>query len=402
MRVTIVGTGYVGLVAGACFAETGNDVICVDINEARVAGLKKGIIPIYEPGLSDIVIRNTSKGRLHFTTSLQEGVEASQVIFIAVGTPQDEDGSADLTHVLGVADEIGRFMNEPKVVVDKSTVPVGTAEKVKQAIEAVSKFKVDVVSNPEFLKEGAAIDDFLRPDRVVIGVESENSETVMRELYTPFVRTNNPIIVMDVASAELTKYAANAMLALRISFMNEIANLCEAVGALIRTAADKGVSMLMAEAAENANDYQKSVIIQKINKRFPEGISGKRFAVWGLAFKPKTDDVREAPALTVCRELLAGGASIQAYDPEAMGTFEQALTPHPSITFTQSNYDALKGADALVICTEWNEFRNPSFDRVRKLMNNPIIFDGRNILSRTEMKRLSFEYYPIGRTAVVG
>jgi UDPglucose 6-dehydrogenase len=437
MRVTIVGTGYVGLVAGACFAETGNDVICVDINEARVAGLKKGIIPIYEPGLSDIVIRNTSKGRLHFTTSLKEGVESSQVIFIAVGTPQDEDGSADLTHVLGVAEGIGRFMNEPKVVVDKSTVPVGTAEKVKQAIEAVSKFKVDVVSNPEFLKEGAAIDDFLRPDRVVIGVESENAEAVMRELYTPFVRTNNPIIVMDVASAELTKYAANAMLALRISFMNEIANLCEAVGAdvdkvrigigtdarigmpflfpgigyggscfpkdvkaLIRTAADKGVSMLMAEAAENANDYQKSVIIQKINKRFPEGISGKHFAVWGLAFKPKTDDVREAPALTVCRELLAGGAFIQAYDPEAMGTFEQALTPHQNIVFTNTNYDALKGTDALVICTEWNEFRNPSFDRVRTLMNKPIIFDGRNILSRTEMKRLSFEYYPIGRTAV--
>ncbi len=438
MNIAVVGSGYVGLVAGACFAETGNDVICVDIDEKKVERLKKGEVPIYEPGLDDLFKRNLQSGRLKFTTSLKEGVEASEVIFIAVGTPQDEDGSADLTHVLAVARGIGQNMNGPKIVVDKSTVPVGTAKKVRAAIEAVSKFPVHVVSNPEFLKEGAAIDDFMKPDRVVIGVDSEEAAEAMKNLYAPFVRTNNPILVMDVPSAEMTKYAANAMLATRISFMNEIALLCERVGAdinsvrlgigtdsrigmpflfpgigyggscfpkdvqaLIRTGKDNGVELKVSVAVEEANFRQKKVIVQKMLEHFKtDTFQGMTFAIWGLAFKPKTDDVREAPALVVCEELLQRGAKIQLYDPEAAETFRAKFGERLGVTYTATNYDALNGADALVVCTEWNSFRQPNMPRMKTLMKSHLIFDGRNIFERKVMRAEGFTYYPIGRPPV--
>ncbi len=437
MKLAVVGSGYVGLVAGACFAEHGNRVICVDINEDRIERLKQGDIPIYEPGLSDLVVRNTKQGRLSFTTSLKEGVENSQVIFIAVGTPQDEDGSADLSHVMEVARGIARNMNEPKIVVDKSTVPVGTGAKVRAAIEEITDHRVDVVSNPEFLKEGAAIEDFLKPDRVVVGVSSEAAESAMRELYEPFVRTGNPILVMDVVSAELTKYAANAMLAARVSFMNEIALLCERIGAdiskvrvgmgtdsrigmsflfpgigyggscfpkdvqaLIRTGKDYDLELKIPIATEEVNRRQKSLMVQKIKSRFgAEGLAGKSVAIWGLAFKPRTDDVREAPALTVCRELLNLGASLQVYDPEANDTFANAFGASDKIEYATSSYSALEGADMLVICTEWNEFRNPDYEKMSELMKSKLVFDGRNILSRREMKAHGFAYYPVGRPA---
>lgn len=437
MKLAVIGTGYVGLVAGACFAEYGNDVVCVDINEDRINALNRGEVPIYEPGLADLVINNREKGRLSFTTSIQDGIEVSDVIFIAVGTPMDEDGSADLRHVLAVARDIGTYMNGYKIVVDKSTVPVGTGALVEKTIRELTKHEVDVVSNPEFLKEGAAIEDFLKPDRVVIGTSSDRAAGVMNELYEPFVRTGKPILNMDVASAELTKYAANAMLATRISFMNEMALLCEAVGAdvnhvrvgmgtdsrigmsflfpgvgyggscfpkdvraLIKTASDHEVNLKIPVAVEDVNDRQKAVLSDKIFERFGRDLTGREFAVWGLAFKPRTDDVREAPALTVCRELIRAGASIRAYDPEAMDTFDRAFGTDPSIVYTRTNYDALKKADALVICTEWSEFRNPDYSRMLDSLKNPIVFDGRNILSRKELAKLGFEYYPIGRPAV--
>jgi UDPglucose 6-dehydrogenase len=438
MNVTVVGSGYVGLVAGACFAENGNDVICVDIDKAKIEALNRGEIPIYEPGLSDLITRNVKTSRLKFTTSLKDGVEASEVIFIAVGTPQDEDGAADLTHVLNVAKGIGTHMNGPKIVVDKSTVPVGTAKKVRDAITALTKHPVHVVSNPEFLKEGAAIEDFMKPDRVVIGVDSDEAARVMKDLYAPFVRTNNPILIMDVVSAEMTKYAANTMLAVRVSFMNEIANLCEKVGAdidqvrigigtdsrigmsflfpgmgyggscfpkdvqaLIKTGIDFGTKLKLAIATEEVNRFQKTTMTSKILAHFgKENVKGKVFAVWGLAFKPRTDDVREAPALVLCKELLELGATIQAYDPEAMDTFEQKLGESPNLVYTKTNYDALKMVDALVICTEWNEFRNPNFNRIKDLMRNKVIFDGRNIFDREEMKELGFVYYSVGRPSV--
>jgi UDPglucose 6-dehydrogenase len=438
MNVTVVGSGYVGLVAGACFAESGNDVVCVDNDPRKIERLKAGEIPIYEPGLEDLVKRNFREGRLTFTTALKDGVESGQVIFIAVGTPQDEDGSADLTHVLAVAKGIGQFMNGPKVVVDKSTVPVGTAELVRKTIAAETKHEFEVVSNPEFLKEGAAIDDFMKPDRVVVGVPSEKAGAVMRELYAPFVRTNNPILVMDVPSAEMTKYAANAMLATRISFMNEIANLCERVGAdvdsvrigigtdsrigmsflfpgigyggscfpkdvqaLIRTAKDFGVSLEVAQAVEAVNKAQKSTVSARLKSHYgPTGVRGKTFAVWGLAFKPKTDDTREAPALTVCDEILALGGSIRAYDPEAVESFKERFGEPNGMAYVSNNYAALEGADALIICTEWSEFRRPNFARMRDLLRAPVIFDGRNLFSRKEMAAVGFTYYSVGRPAV--
>ena len=437
MNVTVVGTGYVGLVAGTCFADSGNDVTCVDKDERKVAALRNGEIPIYEPGLSDLVQNNVEEGRLNFTTSLQEGVERSEVIFIAVGTPQDEDGSADLSHVLDVARGIGRYMNGPKIVVDKSTVPVGTAGKVREAIAAFTKYPFEVVSNPEFLKEGAAIEDFMKPDRVVIGVQSEEAARVMRELYAPFVRTNKPILIMDVASAEMTKYAANAMLAVRISFMNEIANLCEKVGAdvdlvrigmgsdsrigmsflfpgigyggscfpkdvqaLIRTAREHGVELCIGKAAEEVNARQKAVLPEKIIEAFgADGIKGKRIAVWGLAFKPKTDDVREAPALVVCEKLLQSGARVCAFDPEALETFRKSFGERPGLTYAQSAYEAVKDADALAICTEWNEFRRPNFERVRQAMKTPLIFDGRNLFEPARMAARGFTYCSVGKSA---
>ncbi len=439
MNICVVGSGYVGLVAGACFAESGNDVICVDSNEKKIEALKSGVIPIYEPGLEDLVKRNSREKRLTFTTSLKDGVIASEIIFIAVGTPQDEDGSADLTHVLAVAKGIGESMNGPKIIVDKSTVPVGTAALVKNAITAVSKHAVEVVSNPEFLKEGSALDDFMKPDRVVVGVNSESAAKAMKELYAPFVRTNNPILVMDVASAEMTKYAANAMLATRVSFMNELSNLCERVGAdidlvrigigtdsrigmsflfpgvgyggscfpkdvqaLINTAKKNGIDLKISRAVEEVNEHQKRTIVQKIVKHYGFGkdVAGKVFALWGLSFKPKTDDTREAPALVICEELLNLGARVQAFDPEGMKSFRERIGEQKGMLYVATNYDALNGADALIVCTEWNEFRRPNFDRIKNLLKKPVIFDGRNIYDRNAMQSLGFTYYSVGRQTV--
>lgn len=440
MEIAVVGSGYVGLVAGACFAETGNDVVCVDVDEKKIAALREGQIPIYEPGLEDIVKRNVREGRLSFTTSLKDAVQKSEIIFIAVGTPQDEDGSADLTHVLAVARGIGEAMNGPKVIVDKSTVPIGTAQRVSDVISKLTTHPFEVVSNPEFLKEGAAIDDFLKPDRVVVGVASEKAARVMRELYAPFVRTNNPIHVMDIPSAEMTKYAANAMLATRISFMNEISNLCEKVGAnidqvrigigsdsrigmsflfpgigyggscfpkdvqaLLRTSKDHAAELRIARAVEDVNFQQKGMVVDKVVKHFgSENLGGKKIAVWGLAFKPRTDDVREAPALVVCRRLVGLGARLSVFDPEAMGTFKARFGEHEMVSYSATNYEALKEADALVICTEWSEFRAPNFDRMMSLLKNPVIFDGRNIFSLEKMRGRGFTYYSIGRSPVLG
>ena len=435
MNVTIIGSGYVGLVAGACFADNGNDVICVDTNEAKIAMLRSGKVPIFEPGLEDLVIDNHEEGRLKFTTSLQEGVESAEVIFIAVGTPQGEDGSADLSHVLAVARGIGQYMNGPKVIVDKSTVPVGTAKKVRDAIAAQTKHTFHVVSNPEFLKEGAAIDDFMRPDRVVIGCDHEDAAKVMRELYSPFVRTNNPILVMDVVSAEMTKYAANAMLATRISFMNEISNLCDKCGAdidavrvgigtdqrigmsflfpgigyggscfpkdvqaMVRTGAEFEVDLVLSKAVEEVNRRQKEVLAEKIFTYYKtKNLSGKRIAIWGLAFKPKTDDVREAPAAVLCKRLIDAGAEICAYDPEANKTFLEMFGAHPQLKLFDSGYDALKGADAVAICTEWNEFRRPNFSKVKDLLKEPVVFDGRNLFEPIRMQERGFSYFCMGR-----
>lgn len=435
MNITIVGAGYVGLVAGACFAEQGNDVVCVDVDGEKIAGLQRGEIPIYEPGLEDLVERNSRAGRLRFTTSLKEGVEESPIIFIAVGTPQDEDGSADLTYVLEVAKGIGTYMDSPKVVVDKSTVPVGTGAKVRAAIAKLTSVPFEIVSNPEFLKEGAAIDDFMRPDRVVVGIESEHGAQVMRELYAPFVRTNNPILVMDVVSAEMTKYAANTMLAVRVSFMNEIANLCEQVGAdvdhvrvgmgtdarigmsflfpgigyggscfpkdvqaLIKSGRDYNTDLEIAAAAESVNRRQKERMVQKVTGFFgTTDLRGKVFGIWGLAFKPRTDDTREASALEVCRGLIEGGATVQCYDPEAVASFSRRFGPHDRLIFKDSSYQAVDGADALIICTEWNEFRKPNYARLLEVMRGQVVFDGRNILSADEACGHGFSYLSIGR-----
>ncbi|MBX7137896.1 MAG: UDP-glucose/GDP-mannose dehydrogenase family protein [Oligoflexia bacterium] len=439
MKITVVGAGYVGLVAAACFAESGNDVIGVDVDDAKVEKLTKAESPIYEPGLTDLLKRNLKNARLRFTTSLKEGVELSDIIFIAVGTPQDEDGSADLTHVLEVAKGIGTYMNGFKTIVDKSTVPVGTARKVHETIAKLTKHQFEVVSNPEFLKEGAAIDDFMKPDRVVVGVPSERAAKLMRELYAPYVRTNKPILVMDVPSAELTKYASNSMLATRVSFMNEIANLCEKVGAdidsvrigmgtdsrigmaflfpgigyggscfpkdvqaLIRTGKDYEVDLRIARSVEDVNADQKLVMVHKIVKHYggASQIKGKTFAIWGLAFKPRTDDVREAPALKIIGELVRMGAKVVASDPEAVETFRQAFKEHSQVSYAFSNYDCLNQADGLVICTEWNEYRQPNFERMKQLMRAAVIFDGRNILDRNEVARHGYRYYSIGRPDV--
>jgi UDPglucose 6-dehydrogenase len=438
MNIAVVGSGYVGLVAGACFAESGNDVICVDVDARKIERLQNGEIPIYEPGLEDLVSRNYKNGRLTFTTSLKDGVEKSEVIFIAVGTPQDEDGSADLSHVLSVARGIGQFMNGPKTIVDKSTVPVGTAERVRKTIAEQTKYEFEVVSNPEFLKEGAAIEDFMKPDRVVVGVPSEKSARVMKDLYTPFVRTGAPILIMDVVSAEMTKYAANTMLATRISFMNEISNLCERCGAdvdqvrigmgtdsrigmsflfpglgyggscfpkdvqaLVKTGKDFGLDLKVSRSVEEVNMAQKSVMSKKVVAHYgTDNLKGKVFGLWGLAFKPKTDDVREAPALVLCDELTKRGAQIQAFDPEANKTFAEKLGDNPNVSFVTNNYEALIGADALIIATEWNEFRRPNFERIKETLKSPVVFDGRNIFSLGEMKEHGFVYYSIGRPRV--
>lgn len=432
MRITVIGTGYVGLVAGACLADMGNDVICVDNNEEKLKKLEQGIIPIYEPGLEELVKSNVLENRLSFTSDIDMAVKKSEVCFIAVGTPQDEDGSADLHYVLGVAEEIAKAMNGYKVIVDKSTVPVGTAEKVTEIIRKHTDYDFDVVSNPEFLKQGNAVDDFLMPDRVVIGSNSEKATAIMQDIYSPFFRTGNRVIVMDVKSAEMTKYASNSFLATKISFMNEIAQLCEKVGAdaemvrvgmstdsrignkflfpglgyggscfpkdvkaLIKTGADNGIDMNIIKSADETNKQQRQLFINKIIARFGEDLTGKTFAVWGLAFKPKTDDMREAPAITIINDLLNRGAKVQAYDPKAMNSAKYHFQDR--IIYAKSSYETLKDADALLLLTEWNEFRRPDMDRIKELLKTPIIFDGRNQYNMERTVQRGFEYVCVGK-----
>ncbi len=436
MKIVVIGTGYVGLVTGTCFADVGIDVVCIDVDAKKIENLKKGIMPIYEPGLEEMVIRNYEKGRLDFSTKLGDHISEADVAFIAVGTPPGEDGSADLKYVLGVAKEIGSHINKHIVVVTKSTVPVGTAKKVRTAVqeELTSRglaIEFDVASNPEFLKEGAAIDDFLKPDRIVVGVESKVAEDVMRKLYKPFLLNGHPIIFMDVPSAEMTKYAANSMLATKISFMNDIANLCEIMGAdvnlvrkgigsdlrignrfiypgigyggscfpkdvkaLIRTAKENGHEMRILQAVEDVNEDQKSVLFNKISQHFEGDLKGKKFAMWGLSFKPKTDDMREAPSLVIIEKLLHAGAHVKAYDPVAMHEAKKDLGEQ--IEYSKDPNDALIDADALLIVTEWPEFRTPNFKVMSKLMKSQVIFDGRNIYDLEEMKEEGFTYYCIG------
>ncbi|MFA6989616.1 MAG: UDP-glucose/GDP-mannose dehydrogenase family protein [Candidatus Gastranaerophilaceae bacterium] len=432
MKICVVGTGYVGLVAGTCLAEMGNDVICVDKDQNKLNKLRQGIIPIYEPGLDELIKVNVSENRLTFTDNLDEAVKKSLVCFIAVGTPQGDDGSCDLGTVFGVAKSIAQSMDDYKVIVDKSTVPVGTAEKVTEIIKANTEHDFDVVSNPEFLKQGAAVDDFLKPDRVIIGSESQRATEIMQEIYSPFLRTGNPVIVMDVKSAEMSKYAANSFLATKISFANEIANLCEKVGAdaeqvrigmstdrrignqflfpglgyggscfpkdvkaLIRVAQDNGCDASILKAADELNQKQRYLFLKKIIGRFGENLSGKTFAIWGLAFKPRTNDMREAPAITIINELLKKGASIRAYDPKAIDTAFEIFGD--KIQYTQNNYEALQNADALILLTEWNEFRRPDFDRIKESLKNMVIFDGRNQYDPKRMQQRGFEYYCIGK-----
>jgi UDPglucose 6-dehydrogenase len=442
MKICVIGTGYVGLVAGTCFAESGNNVICVDVDETKIASLQKGSIPIYEPGLKELVLRNVEEGRLSFTTDLDKAVKSSLINFIAVGTPPDDDGSADLSNVLGVAREIGRSMDSFKIIVDKSTVPVGTADKVRETIRGelakrVVDIEFDVVSNPEFLKEGAAIDDFMKPDRVVIGTDNVRTAEIMKELYSPFMRRTNRLIVMDIRSAEMTKYAANAMLATKISFMNQIANLCELMGAdvaavregigsdtrigydflfpgvgyggscfpkdikaLVKTGEECNYDFILLKAVEQVNDRQKLLLTEKIEKHFSgssteKPLKDKTIAVWGLSFKPRTDDMREAPSLIIINRLLEMGAQVRAHDPVAIKEAKKAFADR--ITYSSNEYDILQGADALAIVTEWNEYRNPDFDRIKSLLNTPLIFDGRNLYDPRRMKFIGFEYIAIGR-----
>lgn len=442
MKICVIGTGYVGLVAGTCFAESGNNVICVDVDEAKIEGLKQGIIPIYEPGLKELVLRNSAEGRLSFTTDLASAVKASLINFIAVGTPPGDDGSADLKYVIEVARNVGRHMEGFKIIVDKSTVPVGTADKVREAVkEELAKRNVslefDVVSNPEFLKEGAAIDDFMKPDRVVIGADDVRTAEIMKELYSPFMRKTNRLIVMDVRSAEMTKYAANAMLATRISFMNQIANLCELmdadvaavregigsdsrigydflfpgvgyggscfpkdVKALIKTAEECDYDFALLKAVEEVNERQKSVLTEKMIQYFStenpaRPLAGRTIALWGLSFKPRTDDMREAPSVVIVNRLLEMGATVRAHDPEAIKEAKKIFGDQ--ISYSNNQYDILSGADALAIVTEWNEYRNPDFDKINELLAKPLIFDGRNLYKPGRMKDIGFEYFSIGR-----
>jgi UDPglucose 6-dehydrogenase len=431
MKIAVVGTGYVGLVAGACLAENGNDVVCIDKDAAKVKTLQRGKVPIYEPGLEELVRRNRAEKRLTFTTALERGVRGAQIIFIAVGTPTGEDGSADLQHVIEVARDTARAMNGYKVIVNKSTVPVGTAAKVRDVIRRETTHPFSVVSNPEFLKQGAAIEDFMKPDRVVIGAEDPRAAALMNELYAPFTRTGAPIMLMDCASAELCKYAANAMLATRISFMNEVANVCEAVGAdvdqvrravasdrrigpsflfpgvgyggscfpkdvkaMLNFAAAKDYDFAILGAVEAVNDRQKLRMLGKLKQHFTS-LKGKRIAVWGLAFKPRTDDMRDAPSVPLITGMLEAGASVQTYDPEAMGVAKRIFGS--KITYAENSYAALTGADALVIVTEWNEFREPDYVRMRKLLRKPLIFDGRNLYNPEQIRSQGFTYISIGR-----
>jgi UDPglucose 6-dehydrogenase len=436
MKVAVIGSGYVGLVVGACLAESGNDVVSADIDERKIARLNQGEVPIYEPGLEPLIENNLKAGRLRYTTDVMTAVRLSDIIFIAVGTPPGEDGSADLQHVLAVARTIGEAMNGEKIVITKSTVPVGTAKLVRAEIEAHTDFTVHVCSNPEFLKEGAAVEDFMKPDRVVLGVDSEFAGEVLKDLYAPFVRSGASILLMDVPSAEITKYAANAMLATRISFMNVIARLCEATGAdishvragigsderigsaflypgvgyggscfpkdvkaLIRTTRENGVDASILEAVERTNDKQKRLLLDRIVERFGENLSGRSFAVWGLAFKPNTDDMREAPSLVTIEGLLARGARVVAHDPVAIDEARRHLGAR--VTFAATNYQTLDGADALVIHTEWQPYRNPDFARIKAALKEPVIFDGRNLWDPGDMARHGFEYTCVGRGSVL-
>ncbi len=440
MKIAVIGTGYVGLVTGTCFAEAGNSVICVDNNQDKLAKLHSGVVPIYEPGLETLFHRNTKEGRLTFTDSLSDAVDASEVIFLALPTPPMEDGSADLKYVLGVAGEIGQLLNtldtSYKVVVNKSTVPVGTADKVRSTIEAVTQAEFDVVSNPEFLREGFAVQDFMKPERIVIGASSDKAVQVMSRLYKPFVMSGNPIIFMDERSAEVTKYAANSFLATKISFMNEVANLCERVGAnvdevrkgigtdsrigkrflfpgvgyggscfpkdvsaLYKTSQDYDYNFSILEAVMKVNNTQKSILVEKIVSHYGEDLTGFNFAIWGLAFKPNTDDIREAPSLVIIQELLDKGAKVKAFDPEAMPSV-QAYT-NLDIEYSKDRYEVLNGADALIIVTEWNEFRTPDFEKIKSSLKRPIIFDGRNVYELDTVKDYGFTYFSIGRKSVI-
>lgn len=437
MNITVVGTGYVGLVTGTCFAETGNEVLCIDIDENKVNRMRNGEVPIYEPGLETVFRRNTKQGRLKFSTNLEEGVQHGEIIFLALPTPPGGDGAADLSYVMGVAEQLSTIITEYKVIVNKSTVPVGTADKVSAILgKNLSEDLFDVVSNPEFLREGVAVNDFLKPDRIVIGTSSEKARITMERLYAPFVRQGNPIIIMNERSAEVTKYAANSYLATRISFMNEIANLCEKVGAdvdmvrkgigsdsrigkrflfagvgyggscfpkdvsaLVKTSDSFGYDFKILKSVLNVNRIQKSILVEKLQDYFRHDLSGKTFGVWGLAFKPNTDDIREAPALSIIEELLELGAKIKAFDPEAMENVRKVFGER--IELVDDQYEALIGVDALIIVTEWSVFRTPSFNVMTKLMRNKAIFDGRNVFSLEEMKELGFHYESIGRTKLI-
>jgi len=431
MNIAVIGTGYVGLVAGTCFAESGNEVVCVDIDKAKVASLKEGSIPFYEPGLRELVQRNGEEQRLTFTTDLKSAVRQSNVIFIAVGTPQGADGSPNIDQVLNTAKSIAKAMNGSRIVVNKSTVPVGTAEQVAAIIKAETSHLVAVLSNPEFLKEGAAVDDFMKPDRVVLGGNDSEALEILKELYEPFVRTGNPILVMDSRSAEMSKYGSNAMLATKISFVNEVSSLCEKMGADINqvrrvlgldqrigphfifpgvgyggscfpkdlramvSMGEHGLDMPLLRAVEQVNEEQKRLLAEKVRRHFGTDLSGLTFALWGLSFKPRTDDMREAPSIIVIESLLKDGAQIQAYDPEANREAKKIFGER--IHYAKRNYDALRGADALIVVTEWNEFRRPNFQRVKELLKNPVVFDGRNIYDPADMRKMGFTYYSIGR-----
>ena len=432
MKIAVVGTGYVGLVTGTCFAETGNEVTCIDIDQKKIEKLNKGEIPIFEPGLNLLFDRNVKQGRLHFTTSLSKGIEEAEIIFLALPTPPGEDGSADLKYILGVADDLSKIIKDYKVIVDKSTVPVGTSEKVEAALaNNLDASLFDVVSNPEFLREGVAVDDFMKPDRVVIGTSSDKAKEVMLKLYKPFVRQGNPIIVMDERSAEMTKYAANSFLATKITFMNEVANLCDKVGAnvdmvrkgigsdtrigkrflfpgigyggscfpkdvqaLDKTADENGYNFSILKSVMKVNDKQKLVLADKILEYYGD-VKGKKIAIWGLAFKPNTDDIREAPSLYIINKLLENGATIEAFDPEAMENVKEVLGS--KVSYGKSQYDILENADCLVICTEWSVFRTPNFEKIKMTLKQPVIFDGRNLYESEEVNALGFEYYSIGR-----
>ena len=435
MKIAVIGSGYVGLVTGTCLAETGNNVTCIDIDQKKVEQMQNGKIPIFEPGLDLLFERNTKQGRLDFTTNLKEGIEGAKVIFLALPTPPGEDGSADLQYILNVADKLGPLLKEYVVIVDKSTVPVGTAEKVASEIKKFSKVDFDVVSNPEFLREGVAVDDFMKPDRVVVGTQSEKAKELMTKLYEPLVRQGNPILFMDEKSAELTKYAANSFLATKITFMNEIANLCELLGAdvdmvrkgigtdsrignrflfsgigyggscfpkdvqaLAKSASDVHYDFGILNAVMGINQNQKTKLLPKLKEYFGGSLAGKKIALWGLAFKPNTDDIREAPSLVNIQELLSEGATIQAFDPEAMENVKGVIGD--TITYASNQYEALEGADALLIVTEWPVFRTPDFDKVKSLLKNQAIFDGRNLYKISEMKENGFDYFSIGREEV--